>query len=219
MKITEEVFQVGGGGYTSFEDAAIYLIRLNDRAALVDGGCGRSQDRLLENIRACGTEPESIEYLLITHCHYDHIGGAKALKDALGCQAIAHELEAPFLEKGDNRVTAATWYGATLHPFPVDRKLSGTEEEILLGDRAIRAIHVPGHSPGSVVYLMESQGLQVLFGQDIHGPLDAELLSNRKDYRKSLERLISLKADILCEGHYGVFTGREEVERFIRSFL
>jgi glyoxylase-like metal-dependent hydrolase (beta-lactamase superfamily II) len=219
MKITEDVFQVGGGECTSFEDAAVYLIRSGDLAALVDAGCGRAQEKLLENIRGCGIDPAAIEYLLITHCHFDHTGGAKGLKDALGCRVVAHELEAPFLEKGDNRVTAASWYGSTLQPFLVDRKLSGAEEQILLGSRPIRAIHVPGHSPGSVVYLMESQGLRVLFGQDVHGPLDASLLSNRKEYRKSLERLISLNADILCEGHYGVFTGREEVKRFIRSFL
>ena len=219
MKITEEIFQVGGGEYTSFEDAAIYLIRVGDHAALVDAGCGRAQERLLKNIRACGAEPTEVEYLLITHCHFDHTGGAKGLQEAIGCQVVAHELEAPFLERGDNRVTAATWYGATLKPFIVDRKLSGPEDEISLGGRPIRAIHIPGHSPGSVVYLVESRGLQVLFGQDVHGPLDASLLSNPKEYRNSLELLASLKADILCEGHYGVFTGRDEVERFIRSFL
>ena len=217
--ITNEIFQVGGGRLTSFSDAAIYLINFGGHAALVDAGCGHSQDTVVENIVASGVGIEEIEYLLITHCHYDHTGGAKGLKDLTRCQVIAHELEAQFLERGDDTVTGASWYGATLDPFLIERKLSLKREEIYLGGRQIEAIHTPGHSPGSVVYLTESQGLKVLFGQDVHGPLDASLLSNKKDYLRSLELLLSFEADILCEGHYGVYKGKSEIEDFIRSFM
>jgi glyoxylase-like metal-dependent hydrolase (beta-lactamase superfamily II) len=219
-KITEEIFQVGGGRLTSSEDAAIYLINFGGRAALVDAGCGSSTGLLLENILACHVAMEDIEYLLITHCHFDHTGGAKGLKDKLpGLIVTAHELEASYLESGDNTVTAARWYGAVIEPFIVDKKLAGAEEEILLGGRSIKAYHIPGHSPGSVVYVVESEGLKVLFGQDVHGPLDPSLKSDRVLYKKSLELLISLKADILCEGHYGIIEGRGEVKDFIGSFL
>ena len=217
--ITNEIFQVGGGRLTSFEDAAIYLINFGGHAALVDAGCGHSQDTVVENIIASGVSTEEIDYLLITHCHYDHTGGAKGLKDLTRCQVIAHELEAQFLEQGDNTVTGANWYGSTLEPFLIDRKLSLQREEIDLGGRQIEAIHTPGHSPGSVVYLTESQGLKVLFGQDVHGPLDPSLLSNREDYIRSLDLLLSLDADILCEGHYGIYKGKGEIENFIRSFM
>jgi hypothetical protein len=59
----------------------------------------------------------------------------------------------------------------------------------------------------------------VLFGQDIHGPLHPSLLSNRSQYRDSLKFLLGLEADILCEGHFGVYKGRENVQIFIRQFL
>ena len=219
MKITDEVFQVGGMGFTSHEDAAIYLVNFNGHAALVDAGCGRSTERLFNNVQSCGVNLKDIEYLLITHCHYDHTGGAKDVKDTTGCKAVAHELDAGFLEVGDDSVTAATWYGARLEPFVIERKLTLQSEQIQLGDRYIDAIHAPGHSPGSVVYVTESQGLKVLFGQDVHGPLDASLLSNREDYLKSLDLLLSLDADLLCEGHYGVYAGKNEVKKFIRSFV
>jgi len=65
----------------------------------------------------------------------------------------------------------------------------------------------------------ESEGKKVLFGQDVHGPLDASLLSKREDYVESLKLLLSLKADILCEGHYGIFMDKEAVADFIESFL
>jgi glyoxylase-like metal-dependent hydrolase (beta-lactamase superfamily II) len=219
MKITKEIFQVGGGRLTAPEDAATYLINFDGHAALVDAGCGAAQDRLLANIRACGVLPEQIEYLLITHCHYDHTGGVKALKDLLHCQIVAHALEAPFLEEGDNVATAANWYGARLQPFQVDHKVLGRQEDLVLGGRTVRACHTPGHSPGSMVYLTEAENLKVLFAQDVHGPLHPDLKSNQEDYRRSLEFLLALEADILCEGHYGVYRGKKKVADFIRRFL
>lgn len=219
MKVTNEIYQVGGEGLTSPEDAAIYLIDFGGSAALVDAGCGRSEDRLIHNIRSCGVNPKQIEYLLITHCHFDHTGGAKTLKERLQCRIVVHELDAQFLERGDNDVTAARWYGSSIQPFVVDRKLSKDEEEIDLGGRIVKSIHTPGHSPGSVVYQTESEGFKVVFAQDVHGPLDPSFLSSKDDYLRSLERLLSLQADILCEGHFGVYKGKKAVQRFIRSYL
>jgi glyoxylase-like metal-dependent hydrolase (beta-lactamase superfamily II) len=219
VQVTSEIHQVGGGDLTQGEDAAIYLLNFAGHAALVDAGCGHSMDQLTRNIESCGVTPSDIQWILVTHCHFDHTGGVKALKDTIGCKVIAHSLDATFLETGDNRVTAATWYGSTIQPFTVDRKLSSPREDIRIGDRIVLALHTPGHSPGSVVYLAESDGLKVLFGQDVHGPLHPSLLSNRTDYLRSLELMLTLDADILCEGHYGVIKGKNEVREFINSFM
>jgi len=219
VEITSEIFQVGGGNLTSPDDAAIYLIKFGDEPALVDAGCGLATDRLLANISKCGTDPQQIKHLLITHCHFDHTGGAADLKQRIGLNVVAHELDAAFLEAGDNRVTAANWYAARLKPFIVDRKISGPGGEILLGGRKIKAIHAPGHTPGSVVYLTESDGLKVLFAQDVHGPIDPSFLSNYDHYQKSLELLLAIKADILCEGHFGVYRGKAKVSEFILQFI
>ncbi len=219
LEITDEIYQVGGGDCSAAEDGAIYLIRFGERAALVDSGCGNSVEQVLRNVRACGVEPERVELLLLTHCHYDHAGGASAVRDRTGCRIVAHSEDARYLEEGDNRVTAALWYGARIRPFSVDLKLNRPRERLGLGDRFIEAIHAPGHSPGSVVYLAESCGSRVLFGQDVHGPLHPDLLSDRGRYQQSLALLLSLEADILCEGHFGVYFGRDEAAAFIRSFL
>jgi len=219
MQITSEIFQVGGEGLTTAEDAAVYLIHFGAEAALVDAGCGDSLPKLLSHVRARGVEPEQLAYILLTHCHYDHTGGAAALRKLTGALVVAHEVEAPFLEQGDTAVTAASWYGALMPRVPVDRRLAGARSEIWLGGRVIQALHIPGHSPGSVAYVTISEGLTVLFGQDVHGPLAPSLLSDRAQYRTSLELLLSLEADILCEGHYGVYRGKKEVARFIQGFL
>jgi glyoxylase-like metal-dependent hydrolase (beta-lactamase superfamily II) len=219
MQITREIFQVGGGRLTSPSDAAIYLINFDGHAALVDAGTGAAQERLAANIKSCGVKPEQIEYLLITHCHYDHTGGVKALRDLVPAHIVAHELEAPFLEQGDNVVTAATWYGARLQPFGVDLKIACSKADIPLGGRILQAIHIPGHSPGSMVYLTESENMKVLFAQDVHGPLHPDLRSNTQDYQRSLQLMLSLEADILCEGHYGVYRGKKAVAKFIKGFV
>ncbi|MBT8357930.1 MAG: MBL fold metallo-hydrolase [Desulfobacterales bacterium] len=219
MNITDEIFQVGGSGFSSPEDAAIYLIVFGENAALVDAGCGQSLDKVIFNIKDCGIGSGQMDYLLLTHCHFDHTGGAEALKNEFQCEIIAHELDAKYLEQGNDTVTAAAWYGSSLKPFSIDRKLNGSREMIHLGQRNIEAIHVPGHSPGSVVYLTESEGKKVLFAQDVHGPLDSSFMSNKKDYQTSLKRLVSLEADILCEGHFGIYEGKNTVANFIESFL
>ncbi len=219
VRVTDEIHQVGGSGLSAPEDAAVYLIEFDGHAALIDSGCGGGEDRLLASIEAVGVRPERIEALLITHCHYDHTGGAHALRKRLGCPVVAHQFDAPFIEQGVDQVTGATWYGASLTPCTVDRTLSGTDEAIDLGGRAITAIHIPGHSPGSVAYLVSSGGQTVVFAQDVHGPLHPSLLSNEADYLTSLQRLIDLDADILCEGHYGIFREKPDITRFIRSFM
>ncbi len=219
MEITSEIFQVGGGHLTEPEDAAIYLIKFEQESALVDAGCGQKMDRLFANIGKCGVDPKRLKYLLLTHCHYDHTGGAAELKRQIGLEIVAHELDAPYLEAGDNKVTGGNWYGAKLKPFKVNRKLTGSGEDIMLGGRRISAIHAPGHSPGSTVYLTESDGLKVLFAHDVHGPLNPAFLSNAMDYNNSLKLIFDLGADILCEGHYGVYRGKAEVAGFIRQFM
>lgn len=218
-KILENLWQVGGDGLTAAGDAAIYLVRFGDAAALVDAGTGSGHKRLIGNIAHCLPADISIQYLLLTHCHFDHTGGAEAVREHFGCRIVAHVLDADFLEAGDSQVTAATWYGERMVPLTVDWKLDQERTNISVGSGKLTALHWPGHSPGSVVYYGDLGGQRILFGQDVHGPIHPALLSDDGQYRESLEKLLDLEADILLEGHFGIFTGKKEVQRFIRSFM
>lgn len=215
MKILDHLWQVGGAEYTCMEDAAIYLVRFGSKAAMIDAGCGNAHDRLVANIAEVLPVDVQIEALFLTHCHFDHTGGAAAVKKQYGCKIVAHRLDAVYLEKGDSTVTAATWYGARMTPLAVDRKIKDSPESFRLGDGELSAYHCPGHTPGSVVYLAQIQSQRVLFGQDVHGPLDASFLSDRDDYARSLKFMLELEADILCEGHFGVIARKKEVRNFI----
>jgi glyoxylase-like metal-dependent hydrolase (beta-lactamase superfamily II) len=218
-KIRENLWQVGGGGLTDASDAAIYLVRFGDKAALVDAGAGQAHSRLKKNIAECLHPNVQLEYLLLTHCHFDHTGGAEAVRRDFGCRIAAHELDAVYLESGDPDVTAASWYGALFEPLPVDVKLQGDRSILSIGSGRVTAIHWPGHSPGSVVYTTEIDGELVLFGQDVHGPIHPALLSDEKQYQASLKKLAALDADLLLEGHFGIFETKEEVREFIESFI
>jgi len=219
MEIVKNLWQVGGGDLTAAEDAAIYLVGSGEQAALIDAGCGNGHGRLVENISSVLAVDVPITDLFITHCHYDHVGGAAALKTQYRCKIVAHRLDAAYLESGDSGVTAASWYGAIMHPLAVDHKIDGPKEIFELGNGKITAYHCPGHSPGSLVYLVKLENQKILFGQDVHGPLDPSLLSNREDYIRSLKFMMGLKADILCEGHFGIYKGVDNINKFIQSYL
>jgi len=219
MQITSEIFQIGGEELSHNFDASIYLIKSGSSAFLVDAGSGNGHKEVIRNIEETGTSIKNIRYIFLTHSHYDHTGGAQKLKLATGAEIIAHELDAQYLENGDSEVTAASWYGTQMDPFNVDIKVKGQKKIFKLPPFEIYFYHTPGHSPGSSVLTVKSDSQLVLFGQDIHGPLNEVLKSNRNDYTESLEFLLSLDADILCEGHFGVFKGREKVKKFIELYL
>jgi len=219
MRITENVWQVGGPELTAPEDAAAYLVRLGPAAALIDAGCGEATQALIANIGRVLPPEVPVTHLLLTHCHFDHSGGAQAVAGHLGCKIVAHRQDAVFLEAGDSATTAAAWYGRHMPPLRIDQKIEGATASIAVGDGELRACHCPGHSPGSLVYTAEIDGHKILFGQDIHGPLHPSLRSDRADYLQSLQLILALDADILCEGHFGIFRGRDEVRRFIASFI
>ncbi len=206
---------MGGTGLTDPADGAAYLVRFGDKAALIDAGSGRNQPQLTRNIAECLGPDAELEYLLLTHCHFDHTGGAKRIREEFGCRIVAHELDAVYLESGENSVTGAIWYGASLEPFTVDIKFRGQESTVTVADSNVTALYCPGHSPGSVAYTTRIDGQLILFGQDIHGPIHPQLLSNEKEYLDSLAKLAKLEADILLEGHYGVIEPKEEVRQFI----
>jgi glyoxylase-like metal-dependent hydrolase (beta-lactamase superfamily II) len=218
-RIKDNLWQVGGSGLTDQADAAIYLIRFDDRAALIDAGCGQGHSRLKKNIAECLHPNGQLDYLLLTHCHFDHTGGAEAVRNDFGCRIVAHELDAVYLESGDSDVTAASWYGARFQPLAIDVKLQGEQSTLTIGSGSVTAIHCPGHSPGSVVYTTRIDGQLVLFGQDVHGPIHPGLLSDEQQYQESLARLLDLDADLLLEGHYGIFRTKEDVQEFIQSFI
>jgi glyoxylase-like metal-dependent hydrolase (beta-lactamase superfamily II) len=220
---TEEIFRgvylIGGPSITLADDAAIYLIDFAGELVLIDAGAGRSTAQIVQNIQTVGFNPGQISHLLLTHCHIDHIGSAPFFQKRYKTKIVIHELDAPPIETGDSVRTAANWYGASFPPTNVDRKLSGAEEILQFGKEQLHCLHTPGHTPGSISAYLDRDGKRVLFGQDIHGPFHKAFGSDIEDWRKSMQLLLGLNADILCEGHFGIFQPKAKVRDYIERYL
>lgn len=217
-EVTDGIYMVGGAEITDARDGAVYLLDLGE-LVLIDAGAGPSADKIAGNIERLGFDLAKLSTLILTHCHIDHVGGARRLRDLFGCKIVMHELDAVALEEGDERMTAAIWYHLPFSPLAADVKLKGEEERLLIGDQELVLMHTPGHTPGSISVYIDRGGKRVLFGQDIHGPFSAEFGSDLGAWRRSMERLLSLGADILCEGHFGLFSPRERVQAYIEHYL
>ena len=122
-------------------------------------------------------------------------------------------------EKGHDKETAAKWYGVNYKPIKLTKRLKGDFEILSFGIYDFQCIHIPGHTPGSISILIETEdNTKILFGQDIHGPIIPGV-SDFDDYQKSLQKLLDLNVDILCEGHFGIYQPASEVQRYIKKYL
>lgn len=213
------VYLVGGPGLTSPSDCLVYAVDGRSEVALVDTGAGRNPERLLSNLEEVGLWGKPLGTVILTHCHVDHIGGLKGILERARPRVVCHKGDLEAIQSGDPQKTASSWYGIRLPEVQVDLVLEGAEEEVKVGETLLLCIHTPGHTPGSISLLWEVPQGRVLFGQDIHGPFMREFGSDLTQWASSMRRLLELKADVLCEGHFGIFQPAREVERFILEQL
>lgn len=214
MKVWRDIYVVGGPELSHPNDCLVYLIA-GGAMVLIDSGAGEGFERIVDNIRSLGLDPERLSAVVATHCHIDHIGALHRFRDEFGAEVVAHELDVEAIETGVG--TGAEFYGVDYTPCKVDIILTGADEVLQYGEQDLKAIHIPGHSPGSVAVLLEAEK-RTLFGQDIHGPYFLKG-SNVAQARLSLQKLVDLEADILCEGHFGVYQPAKEVRRYIEGYL
>ena len=216
--ICDRVYAVGGSDLSAPEDAFVYLVDAGSELVLIDAGVGYAMSRIEENIRSLGRQPAEVWHIIATHCHIDHIGGLFAWKESYGPKIIAHELDRAGIEGENDGLTAAGMYGVDYRPVKVDMLLEGEAEKLMLGDLQFNFLHTPGHTPGSICVYIDTKDGRVLFGQDIHGPFSPAWGSDLGQWRLSMQKLLDLKADVLCEGHAGVFRG-EKVGKYIEGYL
>ncbi len=214
--ISDGVYIVGGADLSHPHDCAVYLVDGGGPLALIDAGAGEGYELILDNIRSLGLLPGRLEAVIATHGHIDHIGSLHQLRRDFGLRVIAHELDRRAIETGAG--CGAEYYGLRYTPCPVDVVLRGEEEELACGRLRLKVLHIPGHTPGSIAIYFDAGKKRVLFGQDVHGPYFLPG-SDTAQARRSLRRLADLEADVLCEGHFGVYEPKAEVKRYIEGYL
>ncbi len=214
-EVYKNVYHVGNSG------CSVYLIETQSNDGLVLIDCGMSL-AMIKKINKSNLNPMEIKHCIITHFHIDHIAACYDLKQYnKKVKFYAHELDADAIEeKGHDRKTAALWYGVDYKPVKLEKRLKGDLEILKFGTFEFQCIHTPGHTPGSISILVEIEDnkKKILFGQDIHGPIIPGV-SNFENYQISLRKLLDLNADILCEGHFGIFQPASEVQRYIKKYI
>ena len=218
-EIVSGVYLIGGPNVTRGEDAAVYLIDFSDELVLIDSGAGGSSSQIARNIEMLGLNPASLSKIILTHCHIDHIGSAPFFREKYGTKIVIHELDAEALETGDSIRTAANWYGTIFPPTKIDEKLKDAHVILKFGEEELHCLHTPGHTPGSISLYLDRADKRILFGQDIHGPFNKAFNSDIDAWKKSMHLLLDLEADILCEGHFGIYQPQNKVRDYIERYL
>ncbi|MFX1276380.1 MAG: MBL fold metallo-hydrolase [Promethearchaeota archaeon] len=213
-EIINNVYHVGDSG------CSVYIVNTQQKNELVLIDCGMSLE-MIKSISKNGLDPMNIKHCILTHFHIDHTAACHDLwKFNKEVKFYAHELDAKAIEeKGHDNKTAALWYGVNYQPIKLERHFKEDQEILKVGLYDFKIIHTPGHTPGSIAVLVEIEGIKVLFGQDIHGPFMKSFGSDLNQYQKSMQILLNLNADILCEGHFGVFRPAEEVRKYITGYM
>jgi len=125
-------------------DVNCYIVSddLNSDALIIDPG--DESERIIEVIDSAGLKPK---YILFTHAHYDHVCAVKELRDRYKAIVVMHEME-----KQTYRMTARrcmSW-GYDAEDFPEADLIVKDGDIISIGSVALKVIHTPGHTPGSI---------------------------------------------------------------------
>ena len=212
------VYRVAGSDITDPRDCSVYLLDVGE-LVMIDAGFGESIDLMLSRIEEYGLRPQEISTVILTHCHIDHIGGADQIRHRFGSRLVMHELDAEIVARGDNRLTAAFCFNKVFRPLPIDLILSGEEQKLFISNQEVVCLHTPGHTPGSISVYMDVGDKRLLFAQDLGAPLLKAFDCDPLAWRRSAEKLLALNADILCDGHTGVYQPSESVKKYIESCM
>lgn len=143
--------------YVLPEFAAAYLLVEDDEAAFVETNTTYAVPKLLKALEEAGRRPEDVRWVIVTHVHLDHAGGASALMKACpNATLLAHPRAARHLIDPSRLVASARQvYGDELfqkmygdiEPIPAERvRIMEDEETLQWGSRTLRFLHTRGHA-------------------------------------------------------------------------
>lgn len=191
-----------GVGY----DSNIFLVT-GENPVLVDAGTGMNSKKVIEGLMkmAPGVSPKTI---VLTHRHFDHVGGAHYLAAHFGAEVVMHEMDAQSVEEGDPRSTAAAMFNCELRPIKVRRVQEG--DVLSTGEHTLQVLHTPGHTVGSMCLYEENSG-NLISGDTVFasgvGRWDLPT-GSKADLERSVKKLLSKKPKHLFPGHGEVLQGR-----------
>jgi hydroxyacylglutathione hydrolase len=210
MKLTDNVYLVGGSAYglSAMGDCNVYLVNCGEELAMIDAGGGRGVKRIIDNVKRDGFDPKKIKLTFLTHCHFDHIGGANELKKFTDCNIVAHKSEAHSIVNLDENVLLdmAKDRGLIFDAPKLDGMLEDNDQ-IPCGNTSFEILHTPGHTPGCIaIKMVEKDGKTSIFTGDIASTTGRLGFINGPgfdlpEWKRSIKRLIAEKPDRIYPGH------------------
>jgi glyoxylase-like metal-dependent hydrolase (beta-lactamase superfamily II) len=206
---------------------AAYLVVENGRGAFIDCGTNHAVPRMLDALGAAGLAPADVDWLMLTHVHLDHAGGAGELMDRLpNARLVVHP-------RGARHMVDPTrlWAGASavygesvmqrtygrLRPVPATRVVEAPEGHVVdLAGRRFRCLDTPGHAKHHLCFF--DTAANVCFAGDTFGLSYRELDTENGPFaipttspvqfdpdalHASIERLLALNLDAIYLTHYG----------------
>jgi glyoxylase-like metal-dependent hydrolase (beta-lactamase superfamily II) len=229
VQVADGVHRVSGG-VTNF-----YLIGESGKYTVVDAGAPRDWALLVSSLRDLGAEAENLDAVLITHAHIDHVGFAEQARNDAGATVWVHQADAEAARTGKvswkNEGSTLSYLtrvelwktaislmrrGAT-KLIPIKEVSSFTDGEVIDVPGSPRAVHTPGHTPGSAAIFAESRSA-LLTGDALCtwnaytgrvGPqiMPSALNMSNAQALESLDRLAGIAADVILPGHGDPWTG------------
>jgi glyoxylase-like metal-dependent hydrolase (beta-lactamase superfamily II) len=206
---------------------AAYLLVERDRGAFIDCGTNHSVPRLLAALQAAGLSPSNVDWLILTHVHLDHAGGAGELMAALpNARLVVHPRGARhMIDPSRLWAGASAVYGEAvmerdygrLRPVPAERVVEAPDGHVVdLAGRELLCLDTPGHArhhnalwdPASAsCFTGDTFGLSYREFDTAHGafivPTTTPVQFDPEALHASIDRLCSLQPKALYPTHYG----------------
>lgn len=183
-------------GHEMFANCYLLVDEKTGEAAIVDPAWYVDEfNDILEKNNA------KLKYIMLTHGHFDHIFGVHGLKEATGAKVVIHFKDAEHLTDPGKSLAE----GNMPEPqIPVSADVLLKEGDVItLGDEEIKVMSTPGHTMGSVCYIIESEKT-IISGDTLFC-----MTAGRTDFPDGSDELMikSLKRLIVLEGDYRVLPG------------
>ena len=143
VKVFDNLYFVGQKGYS------VWAVTTSDGIILLDALFDFSvEDEVVKGLTKLGLDPTKIKYVLVTHAHYDHAGGAKYLQDRFGARVILSPADWDLLDR--NLLDRNT------NPWPRPRRdmIATDGQRLTLGDTTLTLYVTPGHTAGTISTLI-----------------------------------------------------------------
>ena len=227
----DDRFSVKNVGAFGGSDA--FLLRTGDKAVLIDSGFSFCADILVENIKT-ELKGQPLDYILLTHSHYDHASGAPYCKAAFaGAQIVASAYTAKIFTKPSAKAvmkemndSAALDYGYGEYPDRLGElgvDIVVAEGDVIdLGNMTLKVLEAPGHTKCSIAFyspeeklLISNETMGVMNGKDMIAPA---YLVGYDISVNFIKRVLAMDVALILVPHLGILKG-EDCKNFLKNAL